>query len=229
MIKSVSAYRHWLKQLKDRIRSSQIKAAIKVNTELLNLYWELGKEILDKEKKAEWGIKLISRLSEDLLEEFPDIKGFSRSNLYYVRQWVQFYYESSIVQQAVGQLKIHSKKRQKRDSGIPLILATIPWGHHLQIITKCKDCKEAVFYIEQATKYSWSRNILVHQMESNLYKRKGKALSNFDYALPTPQGNLAKELLKNPYNFDFLMLEAKAPIPKGGLGRLYVYSNHLYT
>jgi predicted nuclease of restriction endonuclease-like (RecB) superfamily len=244
MLKPTKTYINWLQQLKERVRSSQIKAALKVNAELLGLYWDLGKEIIDKEKNSEWGDKLIPQLSKDLLAEFPEIKGFSRSNLYYIRQWVVYYKNSKIVQQpvaqletsefiqqAVGQIEKLVDKEQKvatqivqqpigQISGkksvqqpadqIPLILTTIPWGHHLQIITKCKDINEALFYISETTKNNWSRSVLLHQMESGLYKRKGKALSNFEYTLPPPQSDLAKELLKNPYNLGFLSLGEQA-------------------
>jgi len=249
MTKPAKAYYHWLHQLKELIRSSQIKAAIKVNTELLNLYWELGKEITEKEKTTQWGNKLIPQLSKDLLDEFPDINGFSRSNLYYVRKWYLFYSGSElivpqvagqvdssgqqpvspIVQQAVGQLKrkktvqqvvapfvqqlvgqLDEKTPASIAAIIPQVLGQIPWGHHLQIITKCKGVKEALFYISQTTAHNWSRTVLVHQMESGLYKRKGRALTNFTYTLPKPQSDLANELLKNPYHFDFLMLAPEA-------------------
>ncbi len=222
MSKPTNTYHKWLQQLKQRIHSAQIKAAVKVNTELLNLYWELGKEILDKEVTTGWGDKLISQLSKDLLNEFPGIKGFSRSNLYYIRQWVAFYQSSEIVQQPVGRLPASgfiqqpvgrlskSKKRQQAVNQIPALFATIPWGHHLQIITKCKKMEEALFYISETAKNNWSRSVLVHQVESGLYKRKGKALSNFDYTLPAPQSDLAKELLKNPYNLGFLSLSEQA-------------------
>ena len=238
MHKPTRAYKHWLQKLKERIRSSQIKAALKVNAEMLSLYWDLGLEILDKEKAVDWGDKWLYNLADDLSGEFPDIKGFSHTNLKYIRRWVNFYSaDVPIGQQAVAQLENLSKGRQaaarivQRPVGqkqkkklpevaaafgqqpvdqIPSVLTTIPWGHHLQIITKCKDIKEALYYISQTTQHNWSRSVLVHQMESGLYKRKGKALSNFEYTLPAAQSDLAKELLKNPYNLGFLSLNEQA-------------------
>lgn len=214
-MKLTKAYSQWLQQLKTRVRSAQIKAAVKVNTELLALYWELGTEILEKEKNAGWGTGFLQRLSQDLQKTFPHLKGFSLTNIKYIRLWVNFY-QSSIRQQAVDELKRHSKntkpagiKSQQVVDQIPLPLSIIPWGHHLQIITKCNDTKEALFYITQTTQHNWSRSVLVHQIESNLYKRKGKALTNFAYTLPKPQSDLANELLKNPYHFDFLQLADK--------------------
>lgn len=244
MKKPDKAYRQWLQQLKERVHSAQIKAALKVNTELLALYWDLGIEILDKEKNADWGTGFLPKLSADLQSEFPYLKGFSLTNIKYIRLWVSFYQPeirqqvvdesgkngtgqqavAQIVQQSVGQKRkkkivphavaLTKKKppqavaeiRQQPVDQIPAFLATIPWGHHLQIITKCKDIKEALFYVQQTTAHNWSRSMLVHQMESGLYKRKGKALTNFEYTLPKPQSDLANELLKNPYHFDFLQL-----------------------
>lgn len=212
MAKPDKAYIYWLQQLKERVRSAQVKAALKVNAELLSLYWDIGREILDKETNAGWGDKLVEQVAKDLSAAFPDIKGFSRRNLFYAKRFVDFWSGSELVQQPVA---LKRKKKlpqavaalgQQPVDPIPAFLTTIPWGHHLQIITKCKAIEEALFYIEQTTKHNWSRSVLVHQMESGLYKRKGKALTNFEYTLPKPQSDLANELLKNPYNFDFLQL-----------------------
>jgi predicted nuclease of restriction endonuclease-like (RecB) superfamily len=193
-------YKQWLASLKLQIRSAQIKAAVRVNVELITLYWSLGHEISKKEKEAQWGDKLIPQLSKDLLLEFPDMKGFSKRNLFYIRQWVLFYNQSSIVQQPVAQIGQQAVDR------LPGLFTTIPWGHHLQIITKCKDMDEAVFYITQTAEHGWSRNVLLHQIESGLFKRNGAAVTNFQTTLPKPQSDLARELLKDPYKFDFLGL-----------------------
>lgn len=224
MAKANRTYNQWLKELKERIRSAQIKAALRVNAELLGLYWQLGTEIVDKERTAPWGSAFLPQLSKDLKAEFPELKGFSLTNLKYIRIWVEFY-KTAIGQQVVDQLNIpfelgvespKSSKKLIKNFGqqpvdqIPAFLTTIPWGHHLQIITKCKDIDEALFYIAQTTQHNWSRSVLVHQMESSLYKRKGKALTNFEYTLPKPQSDLANELLKSPYNFDFLQLGEEA-------------------
>ena len=201
-------YKQWLTHLKSQIRSTQIKAAVKVNVELIGLYWQLGKEIVDKETKVLWGDKLIPQLSKDLLAVFPEMKGFSRSNLYYVKKWYLFYTQGiTIVQQLVGQLQ--NVDVQQPVVQIPGFLISIPWGHHLQIITKCKQVDEALFYINETSVHSWSRNVLVHQMESGLFTRRGAAITNFDATLPQPQSDLAKELLKDPYKFDFLSLGEK--------------------
>lgn len=235
MAKPDKSYKQWLQQLKERVRSAQIKAALKVNAELLALYWDIGKEILDKEINADWGDKLVEQVAKDLSAEFPEVKGFSRRNLFYAKRFVDFWSKPELVQQAVALIEtnrtvqqlvapivqqadaqkiklpqVAAQISQQPVDQIPAFLSTIPWGHHLQIITKCKKIEEALFYISQTTQHNWSRSVLVHQMESGLYKRKGKALTNFEYTLPKPQSDLANELLKNPYNFDFLQLGEEA-------------------
>ncbi|MDX2047590.1 MAG: PDDEXK nuclease domain-containing protein [Chitinophagaceae bacterium] len=225
MLKPTQAYRQWLKQLKERIRSAQIKAALKVNAELLTLYWELGREIIEKEKEVPWGQGLIEQLSKDLLSEFPEMKGFSVTNLYYIKRWFLFYnqQDNPILPQVVAELsknqklpqpvaKSKTKKIVQQTAAliVPQLVGQIPWGHHREIISKCKDINEALFYIAQTAEHNWSRSVLVHQMETGLYKRKGKALSNFEYTLPAPQSDLARELLKSSYNLDFLGLGEKA-------------------
>jgi len=182
-------YTKWVKELKNKIRTVQIKAAVKVNSELLNFYWELGADIVNKQKTTSWGDGFIGKLSRDLLSEFPDIKGFSTRNIHYIRQWYQFYSTSpAIVQQAVAQL------------------TQIPWGHNVTIISKTKNRTEALFYVQKTIHNNWSRSVLTHQIESNLFKRQGAAITNFATTLPTPQSDLARETTKDPYNFDFLTL-----------------------
>lgn len=207
-----TSYKSWLKDLKQRIYSSQIKAALKVNEELLKLYWDLGNEILEKEKVKGYGTKLIEQLSADLLSEFPQIKGFSRTNLFYVRQWVSFYAQKSpIVHQLGGQLAESGKLIDNQDKVIqnnitPTILFQIPWKHHVQIIASCKDLDEALFYVNEAAKNNWSRSVLLNQISGNLYHRQGKAITNFQQTLPTAQSDLAREIIKDSYSFDFLGL-----------------------
>lgn len=221
-------YKKWLTDLKSRIQSAQIKAALKVNAELIALYWELGQEILTKEEKAFWGNKFLPQLSADLRKEFPEMKGFSLTNLKYIRLWVKFYapaigqqlvdqledlenQQKEIVQQVAAQMENFVQQpvgqtRRQVVAQIPSLFTSIPWGHHLQIITKCKTVDEAIFYIKETAVHGWSRAVLVHQIESGLYKRKGAAITNFEMTLPKPQSDLAKELLKDPYKFDFLSL-----------------------
>jgi len=183
-------YFNLLRDIKDKIRSAQIKAAVSVNKELLNLYWEIGRSIVQEQNKSKWGDSVIKLLADDLKREFPDLKGFSRTNLFNIRKWYLFY---SILDEKVQQL-----------------VGQLPWGHNIVIISKIKEQKEAVFYVRETIENNWSRNVLIHQIESQLYKRKGKITTNFELTLPKPQSDLAKETLKDPYIFDFLAINQKA-------------------
>lgn len=155
-------YKSWVTELKNRIQSSQIKAAMSVNSELLLLYWHLGLEILDKEKNKKWGTKLLDQLSTDLLREFPQMKGFRRDNLYRIRQWVLFYTRNSlIVAQLAPQLpkEAHSVANESLNyPAIRQLLCQIPWGHNREVVTRCSDVNEALFYVAETKKYNWSRN-----------------------------------------------------------------------
>ncbi|MBD2261030.1 PDDEXK nuclease domain-containing protein [Pseudanabaena sp. FACHB-2040] len=182
---SDSNYAAFLDELKGRIRNAQVKAALAVNQELIRLYWQLGREILVKQKQEGWGARIIERLAKDLKQEFPEMKGFSRSNLKYMRAFADAYSEEQIGQQLVGQ---------------------IPWGHNVRILELVKNPEERLRYIQQTIENGWSRNVLVMQIESGLYKRQGGAISNFDRTLPSPQSDLAQQIIKDPYNFDFLTL-----------------------
>jgi predicted nuclease of restriction endonuclease-like (RecB) superfamily len=186
---SNSNYAALLDGLKERIRSAQVKAALAVNRELISLYWQIGHEILLKQEVEGWGAKVIDRLAKDLKQEFPDMKGFSRSNLKYMRVFAEAYPEGSIGQQLVDQ---------------------IPWGHNIRLMEMVKDPAERLWYIQQTIENGWSRNILVMQIESNLYQRQGDAITNFERSLPSPQSDLAQQLIKDPYNFDFLTITKDA-------------------
>jgi len=197
-------YSVWLKDLKNKVRLVQIKAAVKVNSELLQFYWELGADIVEKQTTAKWGDGFMSRLSHDLMAEFPDIKGFSKRNLELIRQWHLFYTkEKPIAQQAVSQLETKIEQQAIAQ------LIQIPWGHNIAVISKCKNLDEAIFYVQKTIQNNWSRSVLTHHIESNLFKREGKAINNFKATLPEPQSDLAIETLKDPYNFDFLALTEK--------------------
>ena len=185
-----STYKTFIRELKSKILSSQIKASVKVNEELLGLYWELASMIVEKQKVSAWGDDLIGQVSRDLKREFPDMKGFSVTNIKYIRKWYLFWSEI--------------KSPQLVDE-----IFKIPWGHNREIITKAKTKDEALFYVQKTIQNSWSRVILLHQIESELYYRENKAISNFDHKLPSPQSDLAQAVLKDPYSFDFLMLREK--------------------
>lgn len=208
-MKLTQEYKVWLSSLKDKVRSAQLKAAISVNTALIEFYWELGKMIADK--KTAWGSKFLENLSADLKEEFPDMKGFSVSNLKYCERFYTFYnYDlvpgAPIGQQPVDQLLIIDRED---DTFIQGFLAQVPWGHNILIFSKSKDIKEALFYVQQTLENNWSRDVLDLQLKSDLYSRKGKAVSNFHTTLPTPFSDLAIQTLKDPYVFDFLQLTEK--------------------
>ena len=172
-------YSEFLANLKRRVQKARLKAALSVNQELILLYWEIGQMILKRQRKEGWGAKVIERLAHDLRKEFPDMKGFSARNLKYMRSFAEAYPDKKFVQQAAAQ---------------------IPWFHHCILLDKVKDHAERLWYIQQTTLHGWSRNVLVHQIESGLYHRKGKAITNFDKTLPSPQSDLAQETLKDPYS-----------------------------
>ena len=199
-------YKIWLESLKNKFRSSQIKASIKVNTTLLEFYWDLGEQIVEKQQEYKWGSGFLEKLSRDLSAEFPDVKGFSYTNVKNIRQWFVFW------QQLVGELKSTKSQQLVGESGVDKTkqivsqIFMIPWGHNIAIIQKCKNIDEAIYYVQNTLKNGISRSVLVHQIESNLYERNGKALTNFENTLPPIQSDLAKEITKDPYNFDFITL-----------------------
>ena len=195
-------YSAFIKDVKQRIQTAQIKAAVQVNRELMMLYWFLGEQIIEKQRNAKWGSGFLEQMSRDLLAEFPEMKGLSYRNLNYMRQWVLFW------QQAVAKLDFEIGKQPVSQILLQLV-AEIPWGHNQLIINKITDCNEALFYVRKTIENNWSRAVLEHQIESGLYQRSGKAISNFEATLPAAQSDLAKQILKDPYNFDFLMLRER--------------------
>ena len=206
---SNSDFKRWVSQLKQDIRSAQIRAAIKVNTELLRLYWRMGADICEKQKSATWGDGWLKELSRELMAEFPDMKGLSHRNLQYIRQWYLFYnQENTIVQQAVAQLD-DAKAQQPVAHISEDVFFSVPWGHHLYIISQCKDVSRAVFYLKKTVENGWSRAVLLNYLDTNLYERQGKAVNNFNRLLANPQSELAAQTLKDPYNFDFLTLDGE--------------------
>lgn len=192
-ILDTSDYKNWLQTLKGKIQQSQIKAAIQVNSELLQLYWQIGKAIAEKQAKAKWGDGFLQTLSADLCKEFPTMKGFSYRNLKSIRQWYLFYNQEFLIRkQLVSQLEAS--------------LFSIPWGHHIMIMQRCKSIQEALFYVHKTIENHWSRSVLEHQIALNLYARQGKAITNFQQQLPATASDLAQELTKDPYVFDFLSM-----------------------
>ena len=217
-------FKQWLVDFKARIRQSQIKAAVKVNTELLHLYWDLGRDIVVRQMEAAWGSGFFEQLSKELREEFPETKGFSERNLLYTKQFYLFYSQGNIIpQQVVAELGsenshqlgaelqiVDNKENTIRQQVVGEFdnhpIFQISWGHHIQIFTKCKSVKEALFYVQKTIDNGWSRAVLMNFMEADLYSAQGKALNNFSRLLPEVQSDLAREIIKDPYNFDFLTL-----------------------
>jgi predicted nuclease of restriction endonuclease-like (RecB) superfamily len=192
-------YASWLKKIKERIATSRIRAVLSVNHELIELYWFLGNQIIEKQKAASWGSSFIDQFSKDLKDEFPEIAGFSPKNLRYCRAFFRFYNGPEIWQQAVAKTKDASIGEI-----IPRIAGQIPWGHNIHIFTKAKSFDEALFYIHKTIENGWSRDVLALQIKSNLFERQGKAITNFKHTLPPLQSDLARQTLKDPYSFDFL-------------------------
>lgn len=182
-------YQDFVHDLKARIAGAQTRAALAVNSELVLLYWNIGRAILTQQNNHGWGSKIIDQLSKDLKHEFPEMKGFSPRNLKYMRAFATAWPELSIVQE---------------------LLAQLTWYHNISLIEKVEQTSTREWYAKAAIKNGWSRNVLVHQIESGLHLRSGKAISNFEHTLPAPQSELARQILKDPYNFDFLTLNDEA-------------------
>jgi predicted nuclease of restriction endonuclease-like (RecB) superfamily len=182
-------YGDLIADLKERIRTARVRAALAVNRELVLLYWSIGTEISRRMREHGWGTKVVDQISIDLQREFPDMKGLSLRNLRYMRSVAEAWPDESILQQ---------------------VAAKLPWFHNCVLLDKVKTSDERLWYARQAIEYGWSRNVLVHQIESRLHARQGKAVTNFDLALPAAQSDLARELLKDPYNFEFLTLRQDA-------------------
>ena len=180
----------WINSLKKKVHSARQKIAFSINSQLLELYWEIGREVDNKLENANWGTNIIEKISSELTSEFPDIKGFSRRNIYAIRQWYLFY-------------------AQKYEF-VPQSVAQIPWGHNRLIISKIKDIGIAEFYVEKCLKNAWDRDTLEIQIKSMLHNRVGSSSNNFQNTLPDSHFKLANEALKDPYNFDFLSLQEDA-------------------
>jgi predicted nuclease of restriction endonuclease-like (RecB) superfamily len=191
-------YVAWIEDVKNRIKHSQIKAAVKVNDVVLDLYWDLGKDIVAKQADSKWGDGFLTTMSRDLRKAFPNVSGFSVQNLKSIRYWYKFYNSDENGLQVVSQMEV-----------IERMVKSIPWGHNQRIMYKCKSIQEAMFYIQKTLDNGWSRTVLEHQIDSGLYERQGKAINNFQLKLPEPQSDLAEQTLKDPYNFDFLTLRER--------------------
>ena len=214
-------YVDWLSELKKRFQSSQAKAAVRVNTAMLEYYWSLGRDIIKKRAESKWGSGFFNQLSADMRSMFPNETGFSVTNLKYMKRWYLFYNEQvAIRQQAADEIghqagdeiqkQVLAIRHQPGDElGMPTIFGRVPWKHHVEIFTKSQSIEEALYYINKVAEEGWSRSWLEDQIAARLFLAQGSAVTNFDKTLPKPQSELAKELLKDEYNFEFLTMKAK--------------------
>jgi hypothetical protein len=230
-IKLDKEYTQWIYDIKQRFRNAQIKATIKVNSEQLLFNWQLGRDLVVRKAEEKWGNGIVEQVSLDLQAAFPEAKGFSARNLWNMKKWYSFYtsYEDfgDTVNALSNQMDISSLKLQQVAAEIqevvpdeklqqvvaeipfPALFGFIPWGHHIEIITKCKDLHEALFYVKRTIEEGWSRNALDNCIRADMYHAVGTAVTNFSEKLPTTQGELAQEILKSNYDLGFVSLPPK--------------------
>lgn len=208
LIKIDKEYKNWISDVSKRFRKSQLKAAVKVNEEMLRFYWTMGRDIAKMSNEAKYGSQFYNTISTDLKDIFPDIKSFSPTNLKYMRYFYEMYPTAEICQKVVDESETSENRQQLADeSGLQWIFR-IPWGHHMFLLDKCKENQEkALFYVKKTIENNWSRAVMQNQVSSNLYEREGKALTNFAKTLPAIQSDLAQAITKDPYNFDFLTMQ----------------------
>lgn len=183
------SYQTLLSQLKQRVAEARVRASSAVNHELVMLYWRIGRDILIRQQTEGWGAKVIDRLGADLKKAFPEMKGFSPRNLKYMRAFAEAWPDEQFVQQLVAQ---------------------IPWGHNVRLLESVEEPRTREWYARATLQHGWSRDVLVHQIESGLHNRAGAATTNFERTLPAPQSDLAQQMTRDPYTFEFLMLDEDA-------------------
>jgi len=235
-ILSDSNYVEWLSDVKARFHQSQIKASIRVNTAMLEFYWSIGRDLVALRAEERWGAGVVKQFALDMRQAFPNETGFSYTNVKYMKRWYLFYYERVIKdqravdllenkkdhqlgdqietteksQQLADQMEVEEKGQQLADQlEMPEVFGKVPWFHHVHIFCHCDSLDEALFYIKKVIEEGWSRSWLEDQIAANLFKSKGSAITNFDTTLPAPQSEMAKELLKDEYNFEFLTMKAR--------------------
>ncbi|MBR3327792.1 MAG: DUF1016 family protein [Atopobiaceae bacterium] len=219
LIKRDETYTSWISELKERYQRSQIKASVAVNREMLLFYWSLGRDIVGVQAENRYGSGFYDALSNDLRRILPDAKGFSSRNLRYMTRYYELFptgHEN--LPQVVDEFPVgDSENLPQLVADSPIATATsdalifsIPWGHVRLLIDKCGGNQEkALFYMRKTIENNWSRAVLAHQIEADLYERQGKAVNNFSATLPLPQGDLAQEITKDPYQFDFLTIRER--------------------
>lgn len=243
MMTADEGYVQWMADIKQRFRQSQIKAAFRVNTAMLEFYWSLGRDMVELRAESKWGSGFFDQLSLDLRTAFPEETGFSVTNLKYMKRWYAFYNERVVNRQrlvdeirqqpadeiiavqsdepnvvirhqAGDELDVTIRQRLVDEKGqrlvdqleMPELFGRVPWGQHIDIISRCATLDEALFYIQQVVDGGWSRPKLNANIDKHLYQSQGAAVTNFEHTLPAPQSQLAKEILKDPYHFGFLSM-----------------------
>ena len=222
-------YVQWISDVKTRFRAAQVKAAIKVNSEQLLFNWQLGRDLVMRRAEEKWGSGIVEQVSLDLQHEFPNAKGFSTSNLWNMKKWYAFYngnaqkvqqlvglFEKSVAYSAIKLQQLGAEITEDVEKvqllagvlAFPPLFAYVPWGHHVEIITKCKSTEEAFFYLQKTIEEGWSRSSLQNYMRAGLYKQNGKAVTNYAEKLPLKQAQLANEMTKDTYDFGFVSLPA---------------------
>ena len=226
-------YVEWLADLKRRYRQSQLRAAVKANNEILEYYWNLGRDIVAKKAESKWGSGFFNQLSLDMRAMFPGEKGFSSANLRYMKRWFEFYYQrivnlhqagEKIVQRPIEEIGMENRQQPADEirhqvgdiivhqAGekleMPAVFGIVPWKHHVHIFTKSQSLDEALFYINKVATEGWSRALLEHHIAAHLFESQGSAITNFDAALPSSQIEEAKQLLKKEYDLSFITVEA---------------------
>lgn len=185
-------YLHFLNDIRNRLKTAQIRAALAANRELIKFYWQLGNDLLEKQKSYKWGEGFLEQFSHDMRQAFPEMQGFSKRNLEYMRRFASLYPKLDFAKQLVSQL---------------------PWGHIVRLMQMIENESIREWYAQQTIKNGWSRSVLEMQIQTGLYERQGtasKKISNFHEHMPKPQSDLAHEILKDPYNFDFLTIQGEA-------------------
>ena len=229
-VKLDAEYTEWIAEVKHRYRSAQVKAAVKVNGEKLLFNWQLGRDLVQKKAEERWGAGVVEQVSLDLKKEFPNEDGFSTSNLWYMKKWYLFYTHhasSEKLQRLVGELQSsinQERLKLQRPVGelvkqpvseigndvsneFPLPFALVPWGQHIEIITRSESLEEALFYMQHVIEKGLSRTALVNCYKAHLYDHQGKIVNNFSTYLPEPQSHLVQEVLKENYDFGFATVD----------------------
>jgi len=223
----LAGYADLLTEVKSRIYAAQARAVLSANSEMIALYWDVGRIIEERQKREGWGAAVIPRLARDIRNEFSEVKGFSERNIGRMIAFYRAYPNLSVIlPQAVAKLPLEEKSlkaQSKTPETLPQpaakseinramlvlqqLVGQLPWGHHILLIEKVKDLSTRLWYMQLALTQGWSRNILTLQIQSRAHERKGQAITNFQMNLPAPQSELARQALKDPYIFDFLTLE----------------------